>query len=84
MIRKTVIITNYETLRNKLESGSRGHNCTICKIRSVRIKYLNLLNNNCHVRATIIQLSNEEKYSNKEEVKKIYRILEKSNCVGKR
>ena len=77
MLGKPVIITNYETAKEQLESGVEGI------IVPMQNQIFDLLNNNC----LLEQLSfncQMRKYSNKEEVKKIYRILEKSNCVGKR
>lgn len=79
---KPVIITNYETAKEQLESGVEG---IIVPMQNQECadQIFDLLNNNC----LLEQLSfncQMRKYSNKEEVKKIYRILEKSNCVGKR
>ena len=82
MLGKPVIITNYETAKEQLESGVEG---IIVPMQNQECadQIFDLLNNNC----LLEQLSfncQMRKYSNKEEVKKIYRILEKSNCVGKR
>ena len=82
MLGKPVIITNYETAKEQLESGVEG---IIVPMQNQECadQIFDLLNNNC----LLEQLSfncQMRKYSNKEEVKKIYRIVEKSNCVGKR
>ena len=59
MLGKPVIITNYETAKEQLESGVEG---IIVPMQNQECadQIFDLLNNKLSVRATIIQLSNEK------------------------